>query len=286
MDSTGGWNRTLLTLIFSLAFAVGMPGVPALSTQNDANLGVDAGNTVGSAAALPGFGSYSATLGPSDVDWYKVSTIASGPRCYSATSSSEQPARLGARFETATHSYNAVTRNAAGASAVSAIAVSQGGTFYMMRESATNQPTSYPFTLSEVTLPSVSAEDALTGTDAGSSLSTAIPISPGCTAGRLALSRLNDATDFYSFPLSANQQVTYAFAADAASPVKLALVDAAGNVLVPGIAPGGMATFTAPADGTYYLRAGADQQTFDEAAYFLSLVVGPPDPGNGCRPQC
>src|SRR5690242_12642769 len=77
-------QRSILTiLVLGVSLCI-LADAVADNDRGDANTGRDAGNTVGSALLLPGFGAYAGALYPSDVDWYAVSASVWAPQCVSA----------------------------------------------------------------------------------------------------------------------------------------------------------------------------------------------------------
>lgn len=288
MDSPSGRTRSIVTILLSAAFIAGLPAVPAVGGgQNDAGLGIDAGDTASTATTLAGFGTYQGWLAGGDKDWYQIPNLPGVARCYSTSSSSQLASRLLLEVDSGAITYSTATQNAAGGASVTAIAVPSASKLRVLREPLTSQPMGYGFTPAELSLPSTSAEDALSGLDAGGAIGSALAITPGCVAGRIAPARLGDVDDYYSIPMQAGQQLTYSFATTTSgTPLSLSLRDPSGSLVGTALTSGGLATYTAPTSGTYYLQTGATGVGFDEEGYFVGVVIGPPDPGNGCRPTC
>lgn len=265
--------------------------------SDDANLGVDAGNTKDAASRLSGYGSYTGYLTPRDWDWYRVDSAAATPRCVQATASGENNDTMRLTLDSPSRTRSLTTRFPGGGSGTLAIAAPDLTTTFFDITASPNsansgdpaRPGHYGFTLASTGIPAPNAGDALTGSDAGNSLGEATPAPGPCFGGRISpLATLGDARDVYSVQAKAGEAITYSFAtrADAPAPLVLALVDASGTSIGPTIYTGEIASVTVPTTGTYYLSASRANIGAEEIGYIIGIVIGPPDPGNPCRPTC
>ena len=254
-----------------------------LAEQNDAGTGADAGGTRATATTLPYPGAYNASFKGPDVDWYRLGTSATAPLCATATMTSGPASRLSLfAGDQAAHA-----RSSDSAQPTVSLSVPGTGEVFSRHESLTTPGGAYGFTLSLQGVPSRSLGDALSGTDAGSSLSTALPLKTGCAGGRLStLDSFSDTVDVYAVQLVAGQEFTYSFAATDATAIRLSLIDQSNVAVAPTLASGGVATFVPSTGGLYYLTVTSSSSTVQETGYVLGTTMGPPDPGNPCRPQC
>jgi hypothetical protein len=273
----------VLSFIAALA---ALPSVPATSGGNDANLGVDAGDTLSAASLLPALGIYQAEMALNDVDWFRVGATSTAPQCvtFSVTGS----AGLTLDLES-----TGVTRRATSASsptgqALASIAVPGNVTARLGVQPLQAAPSGYAFSIGSSGLPVPSAADAFSGHDAGATLSGALPVQAGCTGGRLGpVNNVTDLADAFSFSLGAGEQLTYSFAHAGAAALELRVLNAAGVAVAPSLSSGGVGTFVADGAGTYFITVAAPANSaLGDTPYLVGLTIGPPDPGSGCRPQC
>lgn len=280
-------GSTILTTMTALVL-IG-PLVLAEAPQNDAGLGVDAGNTSATATPLPGLGRYSGELRSKDNDWYTVARTGL-PACITLDAGGTPEATYTLRIRSGTtERFVSAPLPTDGerrlALAGSQVAQAWGGV-ERVPNPANNDPTrpgAYGFALGEVR-----ASDATEGTsavnDAGSVLSGAFPIEGSCTPGRLQpMNGVGDVVDLWSFTGKAGQQIIYSLGATA--PITLQLTNATGGAVGPAIAPDAVANVTLPTDGQYTMRAAAPSGS-ELISYVIGLTGPDPPPGNPCRPTC
>lgn len=275
----------VLSLLLVVGFVLAQPALGD-APQNDAGTSTDAGNAKASATPLPGYGAYAGELRSIDDDWYVVSRAAA-PACVQLDASGETDANATLsirssgveRFIRAPLVANGTTRLALAGRSVDRAWVGVEATRNPSGYDAA-RPRYYRFALNET----ASAADAGTGMDAGSMLSDATPVVGGCFAGSLKpLAGLGDVRDLYAFHVAGNTDVVYSLAS--AMGVSLQLLDASGAAVGPALMDDGVATFTPPTDGTFYLQASAVSGA-DTLTYVVGLVGPDPPPGSPCRPHC
>lgn len=252
--------------------------------QNDAGTGGDAGDSRSAATPIL-LGSYTGNLAPSDEDWYVANSATTNLVCVEASATGDQSGWLVVGAENGNNGRKASARFAPGVTARAGVAAPtlERAVAGLVPSSSQTGAFGYQFSLGIVGVPDPSVGDALSGTDAGSSLTNALAVSTPCFGGRLnSLSGTEDSTDTYKVTAAAGDVITYSLAAGLTN-VTLRLVDSAGNTVAPSIASGQSAESPVLSSGTYFLVVGSS--TLDPAVYLVGMVVGPPDP-NGCRPYC
>jgi hypothetical protein len=275
-------SAMLVALACSTSFALAYESQSR--EYNDGGRGNDAGHTRDAALSLPGFGAYGAYLLPYDADWYHVDTSSSGPVCFTANVTSQAPigrATLIVEQGAQDLGYGqAVPVDATRSYALAANG--HTGLKFFVDGTASGAKGDYVFDLRKVTLSDVVFDGGL-GRDAGSSASSATPVSEGCFGGRLDPMGfgLGDSRDAYSIQGVANQTMAVTYAATATTGT-LQVLAPDGTVLATLTSSNSMATFTLPTSGSYTLMTSTmSMSPFD---YLVGLEIGPP--GQGCRPQC
>lgn len=262
---------------------------------DDAGTGVDAGNTKETATVVP-YGAHHGYLSPRDVDWYRAASASTGPRCVEARATGENNDTVRLTIDSLTRTRSVTGSFPAGGSKSLALAVPDVQGAYFDIAASPNSPNSgdparpghYDFTFSAMRVPSPSAGDALTGADAGGSLERATPAPGACFGGTIApLSGMGDMRDVYSVKAVAGEAITYGFAVSGdPGALTLTLLDASGKAIGPALASGQYASVQVPTSGTYYLAASQGSVGADDIGYLVSVMIGPPEPGSACRPQC
>lgn len=280
--------RALGSLLVVLLVASGT----AWSAGGDAGSGTDAGATFATGLPVP-YGSYTGRLSPADGDWYRAPGVGSPACLEAALSPSGNPVSMTLGFERngATRLVNQVAPNGTTTRMGVAGFGWTTGAFGVETSSnkndngQTSRPTDYAFNLQAVTFSSRSSADALTGGDAGASLEKALPVTPGCVAGHLDPigPTLADNADAYRVEVPAGSFVTFSLATPSGAPLDLQIYDAQGTLLTT-VAPDGLASFST--GGVYYASATRSAVGVEYVPYLIGIVVGPPDPGQGCRPAC
>lgn len=234
---------------------------------------------------LPGLGTYTGYLSASDTDWYAAKPT--GLLCVETSVTPEIGVNVALPLDGDASARELATRASAGTT------TTFGSTLTDLRKVslglspvAAGQQGGYQFSLKTVSIPSLSAGDALSGTDAGNTLATALATTSPCIGGHLTtLSGAQDLADHYRLQGTAGQVLTLSFAAagGAASPLRLSVLDSAGSVIGTVIASGQAASVTLPSTGTYYVSTSSETPVEDEG-YLFGMMLGPPE--SGCRPQC
>lgn len=286
MAATRRIQKALVLLLVLGVCAV--PLAPASTTQNDAGLGLDVGNTAETAALIRIPGTYSGQLSSNDVDWYRSDVSTSAPLCVSAVTSADPEAAVALETVKNGTTTRAYTRPLTGARGHAALAIPSSATVRVEARATLSGLTGYGFDLATVGVPSTSAGDALSGLDAGATLSSALRVSPGCVGGHLSVvNDVADTRDIYAVSVAAGRQLTYSFAqASAGRVLQVQVLDAAGNVLGPTILSGGAGAFVPSDGGTYYLAVTSSSTSAEDVGYLMGITIGPPEPGSACRPQC
>lgn len=273
-----------------VAAALVAPLVFAEAPQNDAGLGLDAGNSLSTATPLPSLGRYDGELRSKDNDWFTLHRAAT-PVCvtHDAGGSPEAYYTLRTRSGTTEHAVKALlptTGELRLALAGSAVTQTWAG-FERVPNPAKNDPTrpgTYGFALGERGVADATEGTTMNVNDAGSMLSGAFPLEGACTAGRLQpLGGAGDVVDLWKFSGVRGQQIVYTLGAT--GPVTLQLTTAAGKSVGPAISPDGLANVTLPADGEYTMQASATGGS-DVLSYIMGLTGPDPPPGSPCRPTC
>ncbi|HUR68725.1 MAG TPA: hypothetical protein VM370_05715 [Candidatus Thermoplasmatota archaeon] len=262
----------LLALVV-LAFPSGL-ALPAAGLLGDAGTGLDAGGS--GATAMPlAYGSYHGNLTPGDSDWF-VFPAASAPSCLSADLVASTAMRAGVGAESGASVLGGLTEGVF--STVLAVEPVPVRLAVLPDEAPWDAVSVGPYAFDVSVAPPTAVGDARFD-DAPSSLAAARAAPAACFAGHFD----DDGdTDAYSFPATADDVATVSLAVVGQNFSALTVKDAAGATLAGPISSGGSATFTVPADGTYFLVASGVGDRHGD--YALGLVVGPP--GQGCRPAC
>lgn len=252
----------------------------AADSPFDPGAGKDASNAIDAPTLLPGFGAYYGDLPPNDADWYVIEATPT-PACFvlEAVGTVGYDLTLGTRgwfshnIQTpAPPNYG--TRLAIAAPAVNRTLVGIAGT--PMASGG------YDFNVTRYALEEFTGVDGGSGSDAPPIPQGAVPVRGSCVKGAVGL---KDTADFFSFNVSAGDQVVYSLAASGASSPTLKVLDAAGSVLGGVIGSGGIGTVTAPSTGTYYLAVSVPLDS-SSSGYLVGLVGPDPPPGSPCRPHC
>lgn len=245
---------------------------------------MDAGNARSSATAISSLGTFAGALTIGDVDWYVSPADVVGPTCYTAQVSGTGASHVRLQSEVGGTTRYVTAPQSVDAPALVSVAFGGSGNLALLVQDTASAPSSYSFSIAATQPSSVEAGDALSGVDAGASLATALPISQGCVGGSLAASTLAEQVDLYALTVPANSQIAYSFAAQTTR-ASLILLDASGTAITSPIYSGTSGIVEVPAGGTYYLRSSTGPVNYD-VGYVIGIVVGPPDPGNPCRPTC
>ena len=279
---------TLLTLAATTALAD--------HYTDDAASGRDAGDTQAQAMAIS-YGSNRGYLSPRDHDWFRVEEGTALPRCVEVTASGDNNSTVRLTLESPDRTRSLKGKFPTGGSRTLAIAAPALSRAYFDITASANEPGSgdparpghYEFTLRSTGVPAPSVGDALSGGDAGNERETATATPGPCFGGRVdPLRQMGDLRDVYRFSGAKDQVLTYGFATTASDPgaVMLAVLDAEGNQVGVPLRSGEYAQVALPSTGTFYLSAASVGVPTENVGYVISHVLGPPDPGNGCRPQC
>lgn len=283
-------SRTLVVLFTLLVLLpTGMAG------GYDAGTGGDAGNTRAGATAIA-YGAYSGYVGSQyDADWYRA-PAATEPSCVSGSIRAlENPERVafglehGANADLVSFSVATGATRAFGMAAASfdGAVLGVGALDDNSGVGVPSRPGAYEFALQRVGPSPRSAQDALTGADAGDSIATAATASGNCIQGHLdPLSKIGgDRVDTYRILTAPGDAITLSLGAVDGAPVRLTLLDAAGNAVTAPIGPNGTSSYTTSTGGAYYLSASSvSVANVEDIVYLIGTVVGPPGPP--CRPNC
>lgn len=254
----------------------------AALVNTDAGTGTDAGDTLGAALALPGYGDYTGVLPLLDADWYSLDDAQSSPRCVATTAAPGATSNVTLRLDNGAATRTITQRPTGGSTWVGALALPSLQRSYTGFTDPVADMT-YKFSLRAHSIPSLSDGDAGTGGDAGGSRSTATPVTSGCLGGHIGLvNGLEDRRDYYSFTAKAGDIVYYSLAATGNA--TLQVLDASGNVLGHTLNSGEAAGVEVPSDGTYFLLTSSKDSV--DVGYTTGLTIGPDPPGSGCRPYC
>lgn len=274
--------------ITPILVALAVSGVAfAYGGQNDAGLGLDAGNSVESAGVLAGWGSFTGLFDANDsVDWYEK-TI---PQ---ASWNASQCVEAAPVSTLAIHTYVVgVTADGDTREAVARVSPARtnfvgvampgvrGGFFRVTPDSPTNL--SYQLTLSHVGFADLGADDGWGSGDAPSPAVSARPVTRGCLGGKVG-SGLGDASDTYSFAAQSGDKLVLTLA-DNNSASLVQLYSPAGG-LVGSVQPGSVGAFTLATSGVHTMTATSPGAS--STSYVIGLCepdCGPP--ANPCRPMC
>lgn len=278
-------ERAGAATLFGVVLAIATLATAQSSGSLDGGLVTDAGNTLASALTLSSFGSYSGRLTGDDTDWYAVREAALA-QCVSLETTTVSAAASILALDTGSGLKTTSTYLPAGGKARLVLASPYTGAYAGLDNVQGTQD--YGFTLKTVGIPAASVGDALSGLDAGNHLSTALATSAGCIGGRLSsLQAAGDVADVYAVAAAAGDVVTYSLVSGSSGgALRLRLLDAAGNLLGPILAPGGVGAVQVPSSGTYFLSVTQDSFGSDDVGYVMGAGIGPPDPGSSCRPNC
>lgn len=260
--------------------------VVADAPQNDAGLGFDAGDTRATATPLPSGGAFAGELRSQDNDWFTL-LRAPGPACVSLDVSGDTyaDATLALRSGSVDHRVTVpILQGVTTRLALAGSSVSQSWDGFERKVNPAGndpaRPRYYQFAVAESGTGGMG--DANSGRDAGSMLSSAVPLTTPCSSGRLnPLQGFGDTSDLFSFTLTETTQIVYSLGATAPG-VALRVVDISGAAAGPAVSGDGLATVTLPA-GNYAMSATAVEGTA-VIDYVIALVGG--GPGNPCRPAC
>lgn len=266
-------------------------GTAIAAQPNDAGSGTDAGDTRDNALLLASFGSYGGNAQNHDVDWFRVNHASSEPQCVRAEAGGAEVFSTAVSAKWGDEARTVGTLSPANGKSKAGLTVPALGSAYLSvkpSQAASSKGGAYDFSLATTSVPSPSSGDALTGTDAGSTVSGAIQVPGSCFGGWLSFLSLSDAKDVYAISARAGEVITLSFAtASDAGLAKLSLVDSLGSSLADPIPSGGVLAFSVPADGTYYAVTAFTTSSRADVGYLIGVIVGPPDdPGPGCRPYC
>ena len=280
--------------VVALGVALLMVATSVSGAGGDAGSGQDAGATRESGLPIA-YGAYSGRLGPDDRDWYRAPAVAS-PSCLEASIRPVEigvSASLGFERNGGLHLVNqfaptdrTTTMGVSGLSWTAGVFGSETSA-NKKDNGVAARPTDYTFSLNVVGQSPREAADALTGTDASGTLLLATPVVPGCVPGHLDPlgSTLGDNADAYRVDVPAGASLVYSLGATSGAPVELRVYDAQ-QQLVGTIGPDGLGSVTTTTASTYYLSASRTAVNVDNVPYLVGIVIGPPDPGSGCRPMC
>lgn len=275
-------------MVSAVLVGLGMQDVGAISadgvSQNDAGSGGDAGDSRSTATSIL-LGSYTGKLVPNDQDWYVAQAATTSLTCVEASAAGDHAGWLVVGAESGSNGRKASARFAPGVTARAGVAAPtlDRAVAGLVPSSSQTSAFGYQFTLGLVGVPDPSVGDALSGTDASSTLSGALAVTTPCFGGRLnSVTGSVDSSDAYKVTAAKGDVITYSLAASLTA-VQLSLVDSAGNAIGPTITSGQSAESPQLSSGTYFLLVSSG--TLDAAAYLVGMAVGPPDP-NGCRPYC
>lgn len=285
MAATRGIQKAFILPLVVLVAAA--PFAPATTTQNDAGLGLDVPNTRDAAALVSIPGSYQGQLTTNDVDWYRANVSSSAPLCVNLASRADPEAAIALEVASGGTTTRAFTRPSAGSPGAASLAFPAGATVRVEARAIQSGLTAYGFDLTTTGAPSVSAGDAFSGFDAGSTLTSALRVSPGCVGGHMSIiNNVAETRDVYALSVAEAQQITYSFATSAGRVLQVQLLDTSGNAVGQALPSGGAASFVAPSAGTYFLAISSSSTAMEDTAYTLGITLGPPEPGSACRPQC
>lgn len=268
---------------------VSLLGVGTGASNFDAGTSADAGNTRSAALNLAGFGSYNGYLASNDVDWYRLAANHSSPVCISATGTGDSVQAIGLTVTSAYAERAVTTKYAPGALGRLAIAApSLKEVHYDVSTTVLGSAGqgAYTFTLERTPLPSASAGDALSGTDASDNLTSALTVSVPCFGGHLSvLSTVIDARDIFALTAAEPGVLLYSLStAGDVQPITLTVRNASGAAMGTTLTSAGLATVEVPAAGSYYLEVSRQGGSVSEMGYMVGAVFGPPS--STCRPQC
>lgn len=275
----------VLTLAVVVLFA--LPLTLAEAPQNDAGLGIDAGNTRSTATLLPAEGSYSGELRSQDDDWY-TRVYAPAARCAILTvaADSDSAATLAVRSNGVDHWVKApLPQGTTSRFVLAGSAVTQAWAGLERNPNPAGndpaRPRFYSFGLETTT--SNGPGDAGTGQDAGGLLSQALPITRSCVSGQVDRNAvgLGDVTDLYTFRGTQGQQLIATLGA--AAPVTLSIATPTG-VELGTLSPDGLLDVRLPETGEYRLTMTA--ASGGPVPYVIGLLGPDEPPGSGCRPTC
>lgn len=274
--------------VLAILIAVSM-GTALAGSGNDAGSGSDAGDSRDMALLLPGAGTYQARAQGSDQDWFRLNGPGA-PQCVKANGGGDQQFSVAVSGLFDDQGRTVGTKSQPGKKANLGLAIPNLASGYVqIKPAAGNSGGDYSFGLSLVGVPPVSAGDALTSSDAGNSISTAISAPGPCIGGHLVpVTSISDPADVYAVSAAAGDVITYSLATDANPALtQLSLLDSSGSSVASSIASGGVGTFSVPMSGTYFLSITRLSGEQTDVGYLLGVIVGPPDDsGPGCRPYC
>lgn len=266
-----------------------------LAGTSDAGTGGDAGNTRAGATPVA-YGAYSGYVSSQyDADWYRAAGSAE-PACVSGSIRAlDNPERVafglerGSQATLASFAVQTGQTRAFGMAGGSfdAAVLGVGALDDNSGVGVPSRPGGYEFVLERVGPSPRSAQDALTGTDAGDSVATAAPATGTCIQGHLdPLAKVGgDPRDVYRLVAAPGDVITISLGAVDGAAITLTLLDAAGNAVTAPVGPGGVTTFSTSTGGTYYMSASSTSVTnVQNVVYLIGSIVGPP--GSGCKPNC
>ncbi|MEA3201195.1 MAG: hypothetical protein QOE90_2623 [Thermoplasmata archaeon] len=277
-------QRSILTiLVLGVSLCVVADAV-ADNDRGDASTGRDAGNTVGSALLLPGFGAYTGSLYSGDVDWYAVSASVATPQCVSAAYAGAYASAITLNALSSAGTSGATMRSVDGGSASGGLAVPDlQGVQLGAQSTAAGAWNRYGFSVGATGIPDAGAGDAGTGADGGNDLAHATPAQGlACIGGHVGSlgNGLPDLADYYSLGSDAAGSALTLSLASTASPVQLTLFAPDGSILGT-IQPGQLVTFNLPSTGTYTVSASRAPGAAGDVGYLIGVLGGP-----GCAPTC
>lgn len=259
-----------VSTVLMLPFAWALPVTGAL---DDAGSGQDAGGSPSEALPLA-YGSYSANLTPMDADWF-VFPWASGPSCLRAEVVSSHA--MGVSLSTGDTSLAGTLTDGA-FSTVLAIAPGEVRLGAVPDQAPWDVLSAGPYGFSVDVAPPAAPADAR-GWDAPERLATARVLPADCVSGVFQ----HDGVDVDAFVLNVSEPSALTVSLATAEPTAAVSVrDAAGASLAT-IGSGDAAVVDLAGAGVYYLVATGEGE---DTVYALAALVGPPDPGQGCRPAC
>jgi hypothetical protein len=271
----------LRVLAIALVAILQLTGNSQAASENDANTGSDASDSANAPTLVLAGSAYNGLLHLGDTDWYASPAPQGDIACTTLTATTDRvvPMTLSLGERTIrgfTDGSLPTTMALAGRTSTPPKA--------SLVDAGSLPGTPYSFSLASLTPGSFLPGDAASGTDAGATFATGLPLTGSCIAGTLDPGH-GDLSDLYIFDAQAGGHLVLSAVAATGATLRIRVTGEDGSIFTT-IGTDEVVNFSPLVDGTYGVGIESTQEL--PVSYIIGVTGTHSEsgPGSPCRPMC